>query len=132
MENNKKTILVLEDEDSLLKIIRTKLTSNGFEVLIAKSVDEALGHIQSYKKIDCIWLDHYLLGQKNGLDLVTQLKHDLNYQKIPIFVVSNTASPEKVAAYIELGIKNYYTKANTNLDKIIGDIKESLKGAQNE
>jgi hypothetical protein len=46
---------------------------------------------------------------------------------VPIFVVSNTASADKVQSYLQLGVNKYYTKADYRLDDIIKDIKTFLK-----
>lgn len=127
MENIQYTILVIEDERPLLEAIKTKLNISNFSTLTARSVTEALAYLSSEQKVDAIWLDHYLLGQDNGLDLVAQLKAaDSPWKKIPIFVVSNTASADKVQSYIQLGINQYYTKSDYRLDDIINDIKNFL------
>ncbi len=122
----KPTILVLEDERPLLEAIRKKLELSGFEVLSSRSVEEAVNHLQDVSGIQGIWLDHYLLGKENGLDFVTMLKNKDEWKSIPIFVVSNTASPDKVTSYMHLGVDKYYTKADFRLDQIIGDIQKTL------
>lgn len=127
METNTKwTALVLEDERPLLEAIRAKLTIEGFEVVSARSVEEAWNHLGSVSNINVIWLDHYLLGKENGVDFVAKLKNDEKLKNIPIFVISNTAGPDKVSSYIQLGIEKYYIKADYRLDQIIGDIKATL------
>lgn len=127
MQNIKKdenrTILVVEDELSLQKAIKIKLKLNNFIVLTARSVEEALEIIKQEKIIHFIWLDHYLIGEKNGLDFVAQLKLNKNTKKIPIFVVSNTVSHDKIGSYLSLGVKKYFTKANHSLADIIEDMK---------
>lgn len=116
-----KKILVVEDEKSLSKIIVKKLEKKNVEVFLCESVDESL-NILSNENIDAVWLDHYLLGDKDGLSLVHEIKKEESALKdIPIFVVSNTASPEKIANYLNLGVNKFYTKANISLDKVIGD-----------
>lgn len=124
---NKKKILVVEDERPLVEAIKAKLEKNDFTVVTVGGVDQSLESLQKLKKIDAIWLDHYLLGKKNGLDLVTILKaQDGKLAKIPIFVVSNTTSPDKVQSYLKLGVSKYYVKAEHRLDEIIMEIKASL------
>lgn len=121
------TILVVEDERPLLEAIKMKLESKGIETFTCRSVEQAISYINELNVVHAIWLDHYLLGGETGLDLVTQLKSaESNYRNIPIFVVSNTASNEKVSAYMQLGIDKYYVKANYKLDDIVSDIKEQL------
>lgn len=130
--NNIKNILVVEDERPLLEAIRTKLEIGGFKVVTARSVEEAFNHIEDVK-IDAVWLDHYLLGKESGLDFVVKCKEkNSKYKNIPIFVVSNTASPDKVKKYIQLGVSNYYTKAEKRLEDIVNDIKYFNEKGENE
>ncbi len=120
-------ILVVEDELSLQNVIRLKLSKNGFIVHVANSVESALAVIKKVDNIKAIWLDHYLVGEGSGIDLVANLKNDDEYKKIPIFIVSNTASPDKLKGYIGLGVEKYYTKSNFSLSEIINDISERIK-----
>lgn len=124
--SDKKTILVVEDEKPLLKAIQTKLERNDFEVLTARKAEEAYDYLND-KNVDGVWLDHYLLGKEDGLDFVAKVKSDNNWKKIPVFVVSNTASSDKVRSYINFGVDKYYTKADYRLDNIIDDIKNSIE-----
>lgn len=126
MNNEKPVILVVEDEKPLQEAIKIKLEKNDFEVVTARAVDQALGFMEDLARVDVIWLDHYLLGKDNGLDFVVKLKNDEKWKMIPIFVVSNTASADKVKTYLELGVEKYYTKADFRLDNIIEEIKKSL------
>jgi CheY-like chemotaxis protein len=123
-----KVVLVMEDEKPLSDAIKSKLERSGFMVTVARTVDQALGYLEDLKKVDVIWLDHYLLGKEDGLDFVTKIKSNGGkWSAIPIFVVSNTASPEKVQSYIRLGINKYYVKAEHRLDEIISEIQSYLK-----
>ncbi len=127
MEKEKKiNILVVEDELPLLEAIRTKLSHSGFEVVTARTAEQAYGYLEDVE-IKVVWLDHYLLGKESGLDIVSFIKTNEKYKHLPIFVVSNTASSDKVQSYINFGINKYYIKSNYRLDKIIDDIKAYLK-----
>jgi CheY-like chemotaxis protein len=125
-KEEQKTILVVEDEKPLLEAIHIKLEKSGFSVVTARTAEQAYGLLEDLAKIDIIWLDHYLLGKENGLDLVVKIKNDEKYKNIPIFIVSNTASAEKVQSYINLGVNKYYIKSNYRLDNIIEDIRACL------
>lgn len=122
----KKNILVVEDERPLAEAIKTKLEKEGFAVVSAVSFKQAVEYLEDVK-IDGLWLDHYLLGEENGLDLVAKIKNDDRWKKMPIFVVSNTASAEKVSSYLELGIDKYFTKSDFRLDQIIQSIRTALE-----
>jgi CheY-like chemotaxis protein len=121
-----KKILVVEDEKSLLEAISTKLEKTGFKVAKARTYEEAIVALE-VGNVGVIWLDHYLMGKKDGLDIITECKKEGSpYIEIPIFVVSNTASAEKVQKYIQLGAVKYYVKAEKKLEDIITDIKNYL------
>ena len=126
-EEDKYVILVAEDELPLLEAIRTKLDKSGFSVVTSRTAEQAWNLLNDLKKVDVIWLDHYLLGKENGLDLVARVKNHKSFVKIPIFVISNTASSDKVKTYINFGVNKYYTKSNYRLDQIITDIKDHLE-----
>ncbi|HAT73909.1 MAG: PAS domain S-box [Candidatus Moranbacteria bacterium GW2011_GWF2_36_839] len=127
MNKKNPVVLVVEDEKPLQEAIKIKLELNGFDTVTARSVEQAINFLRDIKNVDAIWLDHYLLGKENGLDFVAKLKEKKEWKKIPIFIVSNTASQEKVKSYMSLGVEKYYVKANYRLDDIIKDIKSSLK-----
>lgn len=123
----KKTILVIEDERPLVQVIETKLTNAGFDVLTARTVDQGLSYMEDVDSIDAVWLDHYLLGEKSGLDFVAKLKSpEKKWGKIPIFVVSNTASKDNLQSYIRLGVNKYSVKADHRLDEMTKEIKDYL------
>jgi len=144
MNTISKTILVIEDEKSLLEAIKTKLEKNGFNVVTSRSVVDAFGiplsedskgnialssveralkHLNDLEQVDAIWLDHNLIGEEDGLDFVSKFKaNGGKWSKVPIFVVSNTADIELVKTYEKLAVNKYYIKAEHKLEKIIEDI----------
>ena len=121
-----KTILVVEDERPLLEVIKIKLEKMGFAVVTARSVEEATKQLSEVESVSAIWLDHYLLGKENGLDCVALCKDDDATRDVPIFVVSNTVTEDKVQAYLKLGVNSYHVKAQKRLDDIIEEISEAI------
>jgi DNA-binding response OmpR family regulator len=139
---------VIEDERPLLEIVNEKLVEKGFGVITARSVDQvfnamldknglgviavtnikqALEYLENLEQIDAIWLDHNLIGKENGIDFVKKFKaNGGRWNKIPIFVISNTESSETIKSYVNLGVSKYYVKSNHRLDEIINDINSSL------
>lgn len=128
MSDQKKVVLVLEDERPLLEAIKIKLELNGFEVVTCRTVEQAKQYSIDIDHIDLIWLDHYLMGKETGLDFVAWCKEDDNakFKNVPIFVVSNTASSDKVSTYMKLGTNKYFIKSNHKLDEIIKEISGTL------
>lgn len=123
-----KTALVVEDERSLQQVIKMKLENSGYTVLTARSASEAIAHLSDMNTIDFVWLDHYLFGDGDGLDIVKHIRtnKDVHIAKLPIFVVSNTASKDKVDDYYAYQIDKFYIKAEHQLEEIVADIQKEV------
>ncbi len=146
--SEKKAILVIEDERPLLEVINAKLEKNGFNVITARSVEQAfnakieknnlgvitvrtieqaLDYLERLERIDAIWLDHHLLGKEDGLDFINKFKANGGRSTaVPVFVVSNAASPKTIKSYLHSGVSKYYVKSDHRLDEIIADIESFL------
>lgn len=121
MEKN--TILIIEDDKSLSGAIKSKLKNSGYESIVVNNVDDAINELKNPDAIRAVWLDHYLLGSKSGFNFLVHVRSSKNkLQNIPVFVVSNTASTDKVRAYMNLGATKYFVKAETKLKDIISEI----------
>ena len=88
------------------------------------SGQQALDYLNNLpKKPDAIWLDYYL-GDTNGIDLMEIIHENKTWSTIPVLVVSNSASPEKVHKMLDLGVKKYLIKAEHRLDDLVTEIKK--------
>lgn len=127
MNEKRYTILLVEDERPLQKAIMIKLQNNGLDVITATDVDQALKYLEDPDvDMDAVWLDHYLLGTKSGLDFLSKAKEEKYIDKIPVFVVTNTGGYEKKQSYLSLGASKYYVKSDHSLDEIVKDIQDML------
>jgi CheY-like chemotaxis protein len=120
-------VMVVEDDLLLMKAIVTKLEKVGKKVVAFSSAEEALEYLRYNQRLpDVIWLDYYLKDM-NGMQFMGKLKENDNWARIPVMVVSNSASHEKVAKMMELGVKKYILKAESRLEdllQVLEDIKE--------
>jgi two-component system, chemotaxis family, chemotaxis protein CheY len=118
------TVLVVEDEQMLLKAIEMKLQKVGKKVVPCLSAEEALQYLKgAAEKPDVIWLDYYLKDM-NGLEFMLTLKTDPSWANIPVMVVSNSATQEKVSRMLALGAKKYVLKAESRLEDLVGMLDE--------
>lgn len=119
-------IMVIEDETILIQAICKKLELSQYRCLPCTSVQEALDALEKSKELpDAIWLDFYLKDM-NGLEFMTRVRENRRWSKIPVVVVSNSASPEKVNHMLALGVKKYLLKAEHRLEDIIDHISEFI------
>lgn len=124
--NNSLKIMVIEDEALLLKAITKKLQLNGIETLSCATGQQALDYINNLTELpQAIWLDYHLKDM-DGLTFMSRLKENKAWSNIPVFVVSNSATPDKVNSMLALGAKKYLVKAEYKLDEIIKTIYEFI------
>jgi len=126
MSKQNPTIRVVEDETLLLQAISKKIKLSNMDVLSCSSGQQAIDYLESIDTLpDAVWLDYYLKDM-NGLDFMQKLKANPKWTNIPVLVVSNSASPEKVSNILGLGAKKYILKAEYRLDEIIIMIKQFI------
>ena len=123
--------MVVEDEELLLEAITKKLNLNGLDVVSYTNGREAFVYLQNGKtKPDAIWLDYYL-GDMDGINFMEKLRSQKDLAKIPVLVVSNSASPDKVHRMLALGAKEYLIKAEHRLDELVTEIKKFIENEKN-
>jgi two-component system chemotaxis response regulator CheY len=126
MSSSQPTIMVVEDETLLLQAITTKLKVSNIDVISCASGQQAIDYLSSMTELpDAVWLDYYLKDM-NGLAFMQAIKANPKWAGMPVVVVSNSASPEKVNNMLALGVKKYVLKAEYRLDEIIAMIKELI------
>ena len=122
MSKDKPKIMVVEDEALLLAAITKKMQITGRDVVPCASGQQAIDYLNGPEELpDAVWLDYYLKDM-NGLAFMQELKTKPEWAAIPVIVVSNSASPEKVNNILALGAKKYLLKAEYRLDEIIAMI----------
>jgi DNA-binding response OmpR family regulator len=127
MSKENPTIMVVEDETLLLQAITKKLKLSGLDVISCASGQQAIDYLDNLDELpDAVWLDYYLKDM-NGLAFMQTLKDNPKWTAIPVLVVSNSASPDKVNNMLGLGAKKYILKAEYRLDEIIIMIKDFIQ-----
>jgi CheY-like chemotaxis protein len=127
MAKDQTTIMVVEDETLLLQAITKKLKLSGLDVISCASGQQAVDYLNNMDELpDAVWLDYYLKDM-NGLAFMQTIKENPKWSGIPVVVVSNSASPEKVHNMLALGVKKYILKAEYRLDEIITMMQELIK-----
>jgi two-component system phosphate regulon response regulator PhoB len=101
-------ILVVDDEEDILELIRFNLRQEGFEVTCADSGERALEILKS-NSVDLMVLDLMLPGI-DGLAITKHLKSSPIYNHIPIVMLTAKDKESDVVAGLEVGAEDYITK----------------------
>jgi two-component system alkaline phosphatase synthesis response regulator PhoP len=104
----KHTILVVDDEDDIVEMVRYNLTKERYDVVGASNGEDA---IRMAKKAapDLIILDLMLPGV-DGLDVCRVLKNDDRTNHIPIIMLTAKGEETDIVLGLELGADDYITK----------------------
>ena len=105
MENNKKHILIVDDDDRIRDLLKDFLTENKYIVSTAENAEEAKKKIE-YLKFDILILDVMMPGQ-NGYDLTKEIKNKI---KVPIILLTAKGEVENRIKGLELGADDYIAK----------------------
>lgn len=117
-------ILLVDDEPSLVKLVKKRLETEGFEVSVAMDGEEALE--KAVKETpDLIILD-VMLPKMNGYDVCRRLKSDARYEKIPIILFTALAQEKDEKFGLESGADGYIRKPFRALE-LIEKIRFHLK-----
>jgi len=101
--HDNKVILLVEDEERILRFMNISLRAAGYRVLTAMDGEQALELVQS-EKPDMMLLDIFLPGM-NGLDALRKLR---TFSTMPVIVISarDSLGPQALA----LGANEFITK----------------------
>ena len=103
-----RSILVVDDDETICKIVRPILFSHGYSVLTANSGEDGL-QIAKIQKPNLILLDVILPGIK-GREVCKALKEDPKTKDIPVVFLTAKDSPEDIQAERAVGSSGHLTK----------------------
>ena len=101
-------ILVVDDEEDILELVRFNLAKEGYQVICATTGEKAV-EITRSELPDLVVLDLMLPGM-DGLEVAKFLKNDPDTQNIPIVMLTAKGEESDVVTGLELGADDYVTK----------------------
>src|SRR3990167_10792388 len=120
----KKKILVIDDEEAVLKMYKEKLDSEGFETLTASDGTAGLELIRT-KKPDLVLLD-IIMPKYNGLDVLKDIKADGKMKTTPVYLLTNLPEDSSEDKAKALGASGYFVKAHFEPQTLADEIKKKL------
>ena len=128
--NIRDKVLVVEDEKSISGFIRAILSSNGYDVIIARSGSEAFSMISSHCP-DLVVLD-LGLPDMDGMQIIETVRQ---WTQLPIIVVSARSYERDKVKALDMGADDYVTKpfsAAELLARVRVAIRHTRSGLSNE
>ena len=105
---SKEKILVVDDEEDILELVRYNLAREGYSVSCATSGEKALKASLS-EPVDLIILDLMLPGI-DGLEVARRLRENSATRETPIVMLTAKGEEADIVTGLELGADDYVTK----------------------
>lgn len=124
--SDKKTILIVEDEELMLAPLADKLTNQGFEVIKAHDGEEGLEKALDLHP-DLILLD-ILMPKMDGMMVMKKIREDKKWGKdAPIVMLTNLSDPDKISDAANYNVFDFLVKTDWKLDDIVAFVKQKLE-----
>ena len=124
---DKKRILIVDDEEDIVNVLRFRLEANNYAVLSASEGQEGLNKART-EKPDLVILD-LMLPKLDGYKVCRMLKFDESYKSIPIIMFTARAQKKDEELGMEMGADAYIAKP-FEPEVLLGKIKELLSKQQ--
>lgn len=121
MSNSNYKILIVEDEDSILRMYEVKFSLEGFEVLMARDGQDALNVLQ--KESPDVILADLIMPNIDGFEFIEKIQD----KKIPIIILTNLDQDWSEERGKNLGVVDYFIKSQVTPEAIVVKVKQILE-----
>src|SRR3989344_7747231 len=126
MDNAKKTVLIVEDDEFLRSLTAKRLEKENYAIEVAVDGENAISVLDTLKP-DIILLDLLLPG-KDGFEVLKKIRSTETVKTVPVVIFSNLGQKEDIEKAKALAVDDFLIKANFTLDDVVGKIKKLIVG----
>ena len=108
MEEQPKTLLLVEDDDTNRKLVRIILRGKRYRILEAGSAEQAMEMLRAARP-DLLLLD-IRLGNGNGLDVIRAVRADPAFDEVPAVAITAQAMKNDESRFLAAGFDGYMSK----------------------
>lgn len=121
-----RNILIVEDEEFLIRALKDNLEIEGCVVDTAADGGEAIERIRKNRP-DIILLD-LLMPKRDGFYVLEEVKKNPEWKLIPVIVLSNLGGDAEIKRALEMGADDYFVKSQHPIEEVIEKVREYLEG----
>ncbi|HPZ08203.1 MAG TPA: response regulator [Candidatus Eremiobacteraeota bacterium] len=121
--DQKKLILVIDDDENVNRILKTALEGEGYDVMCALGVDEAIAYIE-VRRPDLIICD-IMMPEKDGHDFLKELRGRPAFSDIKVIMLTALSDFENIRKTVSAGVFDYLTKPIES-SKLFGVIRNAF------
>jgi len=123
-DQNKKLVLLVEDDPFLSNILMMKLQKEGLNVIHAVDGDDALTKLNE-GDYEMVLLD-LILPKKNGFEVLETMRRDSRFENTPVIIVSNLGQDSDMEKARSLGVIDYIVKERLSIDDLVNKVKSEI------
>jgi len=101
-------LLLIDDDENLRELLEYSLRLGGFEVYLAG--DGPSGLLAAQKHMPKVILLDRLMPGMDGLEVLSELKHDKKTERIPVFMLTAKSAIGEMDDAYDIGADDYITK----------------------
>lgn len=109
MDEQRKIILIVDDDEITINIYSVKLKEEGFDVLTARDGEAAWEMIRAGQIPDIIFTG-IIMPRLDGFGLIEKLRAELNLSSIPVAIFSHRNRPEDRQRAEQLGVDDFIAR----------------------
>jgi DNA-binding response OmpR family regulator len=117
-------ILLVEDEEFLRRIFKSRLMAEGYEVIDVGSAEGALDWLK-HSQPHLIILDLYL-PKMNGFEFLKRLGQDPGRRNTPVLILSGLGQETEIRRGLELGAREFVVKTKADPRELLAKIRKML------
>lgn len=121
---NEKSILVVDDDETLLNALEKKFTDSGYTVTVATDGAQALQKMQQTKF--AVILTDLHMPNMDGFTMIEQAKQTQNADT-PVYVITNLGSDTFCDRALQLGVKQCFVKSMVTLRDVVGIVDREIE-----
>jgi len=103
-------VLIVDDSPSVRHLTSNIVRNAGFHAIVAKDGLEALEILQSSKDTPDVILTDVEMPRMDGYELLSSLKRNMDWQAVPVVMITSRAGDKHRRKAFELGVSEYLTK----------------------
>ena len=122
IEKINKKILIVEDDEDFISILKTKFESEGFSIVVAKDGEE--GIIVAEKENPDLIVSDILMPKMDGIEMVKKIKE--SNKNVLVVFLTNIKDDDYIKSIKELGGADYLIKADLRINDIVNKVKNKF------
>lgn len=122
--NQKKKILLVEDDKALSSVYQSRLEIEGFEIRLVENGEDALSSILDYKP-DLVLLDAMMpkISGFDVLDILRNTPETMNTRVIMLTALSQAKDKQRAE---DMGVDEYIVKSQVVINDVVDKVKHHL------